>query len=250
VKTNHLSMTRQGEGDSIILLHGWGMNAAVFAPFCSALSHNLNVINVDLPGYGESSWHDALSFEDQAAYIGKSLPEGMLFGWSMGGLYASEIAKQFPQKFSKLILVCSNPCFVQRKDWSCAVEESVFDAFGAELERGWQSTVKRFLSIQAMGNANAREMIRTLMERLSNSKEPHPQALKFGLELLKTQDHRQLLSKLDLPIKMIFGERDTLVPKSLIKEMVHINPGIQVESLAFAAHAPFLSHTHELMALL
>ncbi len=250
MKNNHLSMSRQGEGGNIILLHGWGMNATVFEPLCSALSHDKTVINVDLPGYGESPWQNALSFQDQASYIGENLPEGILFGWSMGGLYASEIARQFPQKFSPLILVCCNPCFVQRKGWNCAVEESVFDAFGAELEGGWQSTVKRFLAIQVMGNANARELIRALMEQLSKGKEPHPQALKFGLELLKTVDQRQLLSELELPIKMIFGERDTLVPNSLITEMVHVNPGIRVESLAFAAHAPFLSHTYEFVAMI
>ena len=250
MKNVKLSMTREGEGDNIILLHGWGMNAVVFTPLCSMLSRDKTVINVDLPGYGESSWQDALTFEAQAASIGEKLPEGTLLGWSMGGLYATEIVRQFPQKFSKLILICSNPCFVQRRGWQCAVEASVFDEFGAELEKGWQSTIKRFLSIQAMGNANSRELIRVLMQQLSNSKEPHPQALQFGLELLKNRDHRQLLSELDLPIKMIFGERDSLVPKGLIKEMVHVSPEIQVESLASAAHAPFLSHTLELLAML
>ena len=250
MKNWHLSMTRQGEGENIILLHGWGMNAAVLEPISSALRHKNTVINVDLPGYGGSNWQEDLSFASQAARIGENLPEGILMGWSMGGLYAAEIARQYPQKFSQLILVCSSPCFVQRPGWECAVEALVFDAFGAELESGWQKTIKRFLSIQAMGGTNARDLIRSLMAHIASSNEPHPQALQFGLELLKKRDHRQLLAELELPIKMIFGERDALVPKDLIKEMVHINPAIQVESLASAAHAPFLSHTREFLAML
>ncbi len=34
VKSNHLSMTRNGDGDNIVLLYGWGMNATVFDPMC------------------------------------------------------------------------------------------------------------------------------------------------------------------------------------------------------------------------
>jgi len=250
MKSDDLSMTRQGSGDNIILLHGWGMNAAVFEPLCAALSRSKTVINVDLPGYGASPWSGLLSFEAQANFIGANLPDGILLGWSMGGLYAAEIVRQFPHKFSQLILVCCNPCFVQREGWDCGVDESIFDAFGDELKQGWRATMKRFLSLQTMGNDNARQLVRELMEQLKNHAEPHPQALQFGLELLKQQDSRGLLAELEIPIKMIFGERDVLVPESVIKEIVHIYPKIQVESLASAAHAPFLSHTQAFLSML
>lgn len=88
------------------------------------------------------------------------------------------------------------------------------------------------------------------MARLRVAGETNPQALKFGLELLKHNDSRALLASLDLPIKLILGARDTLVPNSLAKEIVKVNPKIQVESLATAAHAPFLSHTAQFSALI
>ncbi len=250
MKSDDLSMTRQGSGDNIILLHGWGMNAAVFESLGAALSWDKTVINVDLPGYGASPWNSELSFEAQASLIGRNLPDGILLGWSMGGLYAVEIVRQFPHKFSKLILVCCNPCFVQREGWDCAVDEAVFDAFGADLEQGWPATVKRFLSLQMKGNANARQLVRELTEQFRNYAEPHPQALQFGLDLLKQRDVRGLLAELELPVKMIFGARDVLVPESLIKEIVRISPKRQVESLASAAHAPFLSHTQAFLTML
>lgn len=250
MKKQALSITRSGRGEPIILLHGWGMNATVFEPLRGELARNNTVYSVDLPGYGLSQWDPALSFEDQVAQIASNLPDGRLLGWSMGGLYAAELAQQYPDQFSQLTLVCCNPCFVRQSDWDCAVDEAVFDAFGEELNRGWKSTVKRFLALQMHGNDNARQLIRELMTRLESAGEPDVEALLFGLELLKQNDSRSLLASLDLPIKMILGGRDVLVPHSLAKEIVHINPQIQVESLASAAHAPFLSHTEQFLTML
>lgn len=250
MKKQVLSITRSGRGEPIILLHGWGMNASVFEPLRVELAHNYAVYCVDLPGYGLSQWNAALSFEDQVALIASNLPDGRLLGWSMGGLYAAELAQQYPNQFHQLTLVSCNPCFVRRSDWDCAVDEAVFDAFGEELNRGWKSTVKRFLSLQMHGNDKARQLVRELMVGLESAGEPDVEALLFGLDLLKREDSRSLLANLDLPVKMILGGCDVLVPHSLAKEIVNINPRIQVESLATAAHAPFLSHTDQFLTML
>lgn len=250
MKKQVLSVTKSGCGEPIILLHGWGMNATVFEPLRGELARNNTVYCVDLPGYGLSQWDATLSFEAQIALIASHLPTGKLLGWSMGGLYAAELAQQYPDQFSQLTLVCCNPCFVRRLNWGCAVDEAVFDAFGEELNKGWKSTIKRFLSLQMHGNDNARQLIRELMTRMEAAGEPDVEVLLFGLNLLKQNDSRSLLTSLDLPIKMILGGRDVLVPYDLAKEIVHINPQIQVESLATAAHAPFLSHTDQFLTML
>ncbi|MDH5354497.1 MAG: pimeloyl-ACP methyl ester esterase BioH [Gammaproteobacteria bacterium] len=250
MKNQALSVTQSGRGEAVILLHGWGMNAAVFEPLRVELARNNRVYCVDLPGYGSSRWDADLSFTDQVALVASSLPAGRLLGWSMGGLYATQLAQQYAGQFSQLTLVCCNPCFVRREDWDCAVDEAVFDAFGEALNRGWKSTVKRFLTLQMHGNDNARQLTRELMAGLETTGEPNIEALLFGLNLLKQNDSRPLLASLDLPIKMILGGRDILVPHNLAKEIVHINPRIQVESLAFAAHAPFLSHTDQFLTML
>jgi pimeloyl-[acyl-carrier protein] methyl ester esterase len=250
MKTSSLSVTRVGHGQPIILLHGWGMNASVFEPLCVELAKTREVLLVDLPGYGTSEWHNSMLFEDQAALMLANLPEGQLLGWSMGGLYAAEMVRQSPERFSRLILVCCNPCFVRQSDWQCAVDEQVFDTFNQDLQRGWQNTIKRFLSLQMHGSDNARQLIRDSMARLQVGGEPNSEALQFGLDLLKQNDSRELLATLELPIKLILGERDQLVPNGLVKEISKVNPEIQVESLATAAHAPFLSHTAQFLAML
>lgn len=245
-----LAISRTGCGEPIVLLHGWGMSASVFDTLRDLLAGYREVITVDLPGYGKSQWHPSLSFEDQSALISEHIPAGTLLGWSMGGLYATEIARQNPGRFDRLILMCSNPCFVRRDDWDSAVDESVFDAFALSLEQGWSKTIKHFLSLQMLGNADARILVRELMAKLKYAGEPDVAALSFGLNLLKAADTRSVLSSMEIPIDMIFGKRDALVPIRAAKEISEVNPKIRVESLADAAHAPFLSHTAKIASMI
>lgn len=247
---SRLAVSLIGRGEPLTLLHGWGMDAAVFAPLCQELEARALVQSVDLPGYGASEWEPGLSFQDQAALIATRVRDGRLLGWSMGGLYALEMLRQNPTQFSELILVCSNPCFVARDDWPCAVEASVFDAFGESLNQGWHGTIKRFLALQLLGDEQARPLLRSLMKQIQTGGEPRPEALRFGLELLKSTDSRKQLSELKIPVKMIFGTRDALVPAAIGKEISKVNPRIQVEFLAGAAHAPFLSHTARFASLI
>jgi len=250
MKHSSVSVTRCGSGPAIILLHGWGMNASVFERLSHKLAETRTVVLVDLPGHGKSAWDGAISFQDQVAMIATEVPEGELLGWSMGGLYALEMLRQNPDQFDRLSLVCCNPCFIRQSDWQCAVDEPIFDAFNDDLQKGWRNTIKRFLSLQMHGSANARQLVRHLMERLENGGEADAEALQFGLDLLKQNDSRELLASLQVPTKLILGERDQLVPRELAKEIIKVNPQIQVESLATAAHAPFLSHMTEFVAML
>lgn len=250
MKFNSLSVSRSGRGSPIILLHGWGMNASIFGALAAELVKTREVITIDLPGHGLSPWDAVLSFPEQAEWIASELPEGEILGWSMGGLYALEMLRQKPKQFSRLLLVCCNPCFVRRADWTCAIDAIVFDEFADNLNKGWQATIKRFLAIQMHGNAQARHLIRDVTMGLQASGAPNTAALKFGLDLLKQHDMRDLLAELDLPMKMILGGCDALVPVSLTEEIYHVNPKIEVESLATAAHAPFLSHTTQFLTML
>lgn len=247
---NDLSITRSGKGKAIILLHGWGMNASIFDPLCEDLNQYGQVYRVDLPGYGSSRWDSALSFEDQTAQIVAQIPEGTLIGWSMGGLYATEMLRQNPGQYERLILIASNPCFVQRPGWLCAVKESVFDDFARELDRGWAVTIRRFLSLQMLGNENAREIIRGLMVQIEKTGQPDAEALKFGLALLKHADARPVLANCEIPIHMILGGRDAMVPSSLARDIGKVNAKIQVELIASAAHTPFISHTEQVVSMI
>jgi pimeloyl-[acyl-carrier protein] methyl ester esterase len=233
----------------INLLHGWGMNAAVFNPLVDTLSARYRVISINLPGYGGSDFGDA-DFERHLDHLEQRLEQGLLVGWSLGGLYAMGLARRSPGRFSGLLLVASNPCFVQRDGWRAAMPREMFVEFADSLAADWQATIRRFIGLQLHGADNARELIRIITTLVTAGGAPDPRALEFGLRLLSDVDMRNELANLAIPTLAILGRRDKLVPASLGQQLALLNPSIRVECLARSAHAPFLSHEAEFTGLL
>ena len=239
--TRGIKIHRQGSGPPVSFLHGWGMNAAVFEPLLDPMAQRYRVSRVDLPGYGASANIDG-DFDAQVEALAEAMDGGTLVGWSMGGLYAIALAHRYPQKFTRLMLVGSNPCFVQREDWPSAMPSVVFNDFAGDLIADWQAAMRRFIGLQMHGADNARTLVREITALLLEGGEPRPGALESGLDLLLNADLRPLLETMEVPVLALLGRRDKLVPVQVAEHLPRVNPAIRVECLHQSAHAPFLSH--------
>ena len=102
--------------------------------------------------------------------------------------------------------------------------------------------MRRFVALQMQGEDEARQLVRTVWQQVIAAGEPDTEVLNFGLDLLKSCDVRPSLGQLSQPVNLILGERDRLVPIALQQQIADVANGIQVESVAGAAHAPFLSN--------
>jgi len=228
--------------EPLILLHGWGMHAGVFEPLLELLDPAQQIISPGLPGYSGSPCPGNLPFELQLEAMARELPDGRLLGWSLGGLYAIELALRYPQQFGEVILVACNPCFTRRPGWECALDVAVLDTFADELRQDWRRTLRRFLALQMQGEDEARPLVRSVWQQMIAVGEPDIAVLDFGLELLRNWDARPSLGQLSQPVNLILGARDRLVPITLQQQIADVASGIRVESVAGAAHAPFLSN--------
>ena len=47
-------LQRLGQGDGVILLHGWGQDMRMMRLIQNELKDHYRVVNLDLPGFGES----------------------------------------------------------------------------------------------------------------------------------------------------------------------------------------------------
>ncbi|WP_419609808.1 alpha/beta fold hydrolase, partial [Thiolapillus sp.] len=103
-------------------------------------------------------------------------------------------------------------------------------------------TLRRFLSLQVQGAADAKDLLLRLRREFDSRPLPNPAALQTGLDILLHSDLRRALATLDLPSAWLLGERDTLVPKSLAHALTGLQPQAEVHVIDGAAHAPFLSH--------
>ncbi|MCG7537770.1 pimeloyl-ACP methyl ester esterase BioH [Pseudoalteromonas sp. OOF1S-7] len=237
----------------IVLLHGWGMNKQVWQLSIEQLQQvqPLPVRAVNLAGFGGAVFRQNYKkLDDIADDIACDLNENsVLVGWSLGGLVALNLAHRYPDKVAKLVLVASNPCFVELSDWP-GIKPKVLAGFKQALAGDSDKTIERFLAIQAMGSEHARDDIKQLRQLLSQLPAPHPEALRLGLDALQNCDYRAYFEALHQPVFGLFGRLDALVPSDVIERMATLNPQFKAFIFPKASHAPFISHKEEFVTYL
>ena len=107
-----ISFDVQGEGKpSLVLIHGWSNTRIIWDEQVSHFSEKYKVVNIDLPGFGESgnnrqNWSIASFGNDVAAVINKlELEQVVLVGFSMGGPVAIETANTVSERVAGIVLV-------------------------------------------------------------------------------------------------------------------------------------------------
>ncbi|OFI33576.1 pimeloyl-[acyl-carrier protein] methyl ester esterase [Alteromonas lipolytica] len=223
------------------------MNSAVFSEFLPFLADELHITRVCLPGFGQNSDQlpEDYSIENLAALVNESLPEGAIVaGWSLGGLVAQQLALSYPEKVAGLITMASSPCFVSKGCWK-GIEPEILQGFQRQLARDYEKTLDRFLAIQAMGSATAKQDVKAIRQQLSELPSPAEEALAAGLSLLETVDLRGMIGRTSQPTLRLYGRLDSLVPTSSIDRIHELHPRADTVVMPHAAHAPFISHPRQ-----
>ncbi|MFT4257705.1 MAG: pimeloyl-ACP methyl ester esterase BioH [Pseudoxanthomonas sp.] len=232
-----------GHGTPLVLLHGWALHGGVFAPLVQRLSDRIQFHLVDLPSHGHSRDSELpLALDACIDDIVARTPPAPWLGWSLGGLFALKAAATRWPQVRGLVMLAATPRFVKADDWPDAVERSVFQQFGADLQRDHRGTLERFLALDTLGSEHARAELRSLRETLHARGEPAPAGLQQGLRLLERSDLRHLLPSLPQPSLWIAGRRDRLVPAAGMRAAARLAPHSEFLDIAGAGHAPFIGH--------
>lgn len=233
-----------GRGPDLLLLHGWGMHQGVWAPLLPRLQHHFRLWLVDLPGHGGSRAH-SLSLDQAVTALLATLPAGASWlGWSLGGmvaLAAAVAARGTPQAPQRLFLTGSSARFVAEGAWP-GMASAQLAQFTAALQQDGAATLDRFLALQCRGADESRATLRLLRQQLAATPLPTSAALAAGLEILATADLRPQLAALTLPIVLLQGERDRIVPQAAAAATAAGLPNGRLVTFERAGHAPFLSH--------
>ena len=236
--------------NSVVLLHGWGLNHQVWSQLLLALPAGLTIRAPDLPGFGVSTCPASYDIDSVLSQLAEQIPDqSTVVGWSLGGLLAIALASRYPNKVKKLGLIASSPCFMAKDEWP-GMDSRVMQQFAGQLQQNLALTVERFLAIQAMGSSTARQDIKLLKQAVLSLALPSTVALQGGLELLATLDLRQEFAALRQPVFAILGRLDSLVPVAIAPLLQNLRPKLQLDILQKASHAPFISHQDEFISLL
>lgn len=102
--------TVQGQGNSIVLLHGYTETHDIWKEFAEHLSNNYQVICIDLPSHGKSEitqpvqTMESMADAVHAVLTQLKISECLLIGHSMGGYVSLAFAEKYKQMLKGLVL--------------------------------------------------------------------------------------------------------------------------------------------------
>ncbi len=106
----NLCYKKDGIGDPVIFLHGWGVTKETFDKVVDHVKDDFCCYQIDLPGFGESTINEALSLDDytnilRTFILKEEIDNPIIIGHSFGGRIAINYASLYDVK--KLVLVNS-----------------------------------------------------------------------------------------------------------------------------------------------
>jgi pimeloyl-[acyl-carrier protein] methyl ester esterase len=239
-----------GAGKPIVLVHGWAMHTGIWREFARQLAQDYRVTCIDLPGHGRSGKIDPFTLERISDELVKAVSERSCWlGWSLGATVVLDIADRYPERVSSLVLLAGNPLFTQTAQWP-GMDIHLLDEFAEHLHENCQATLLRFLSLQVKGLSDHKVFLKALKTAVFECDAPDAKILQGGLEILKQMDMRATLSGLNIPVSVILGGLDTLIPVAVGQKMQLLLPSLELNIIDRAGHVPFLSHSLETAAII
>jgi pimeloyl-[acyl-carrier protein] methyl ester esterase len=249
-----------GEGKSIVLVHGWAMHSGIWRGFAEQLAQHYRVTLIDLPGHGHSGRIDPFTLARISTEIIQvvQVESSCWLGWSLGATVVLDIAARYPDRVSSLVILAGNPFFsnysiasrsLESTDWP-GMSVQLLDDFADQLNNNCQATLLRFLSLQVKGLPDHKAFLNALKTTLFECDAPDAHTLQGGLQILKQSDLRPVLSQLMIPVSVILGGLDTLVPATVGQKMQQLLPTLELNIIDRAGHVPFLSHSRETLAII
>lgn len=219
-----------GTGKPVVLIHGYPLNGASWEKQVSVLlDAGFRVITYDRRGFGNSSKPTAgYNYDTFADDLHKlvshlKLHDFTLVGFSMGG---GEIARYFGKHGSKgikkAVFIGSVPPFLLKtQDNPEGVGQDVFDgiqkAISTDRYAFFTEFFKNFFNTDTlMGKRVSEETVQACWNLAATS------SAKASYDCVPTwhEDFRKDLSRIDVPILVIHGDADRIVPLSASGEKI------------------------------
>lgn len=232
-----LHHTDEGNGEPVLLIHGYPLSHAMWQPQRAALSAGYRVIAPDLRGHGLS---DAPTgpitvdvFADDLAALLDALGIGQatVMGLSMGGYVTMALLRRHPQRIRAVALLATK--------------------MTADTATGRQGRNEMIILARTEGAAAiADAMLPKMLTEATRSDNPELAAHVHGmmaatpvagivgaLEALRERpDATATLAAARLPALIVVGENDGVTPPSEAEAMQRTLPGAQLVRIPAAAH--------------
>lgn len=230
-----LAYERRGTGSPMVLLHGYPLDHQIWDDIVPLLADTFELIIPDLRGFGGSSTVDSFSaMEDYAADIAALLDQleiqrAAIVGHSMGGYVALAFARLYPDRVTGLGLV-SSQVLADAPDR----KEGRYKSAAEVADKGIAGVVAA-MTPKFTSDARLQEFAKQVMERQQPA--GYIGALKAMAERV---DSTPLLSSITVPVVLVHGDADALIPIDRAREVKSAIPGAHLVEIGGAGHVPML----------
>ena len=231
----------RGVGPPIVLLHGYPLTHAMWQPQLESLAPDRRVVLLDLPGYGlAEEWTVPTTLAGFAESVSQTLAAelagpAVIVGHSFGGYVALQMYRDHPEQFVGLVLT------------STRSEADPPDARAARM-----ATIERLrdpaehLDIDAVTQSllapqtwARRDPIVDLVRAMVGS--ARSGTVSATLQAIANRpDLTPVLSTLQVPVLVVWGEADHLIPPTQTRGMVEHIPRALGMGIPSAGHLPSL----------
>lgn len=247
----------QGAGPHLVFLHGWSMSSSVWRCQIQSLSTRYRCLAIDLRGHGQSSAPDGgYAMESLASDLANlfellDIRGATLVGWSLGAMIALAAFPALRDRLSSMALVSGTPKFSATPDYPFALSPKEPRVLGFRLKRDFEKACEEFFF--GMFTHEERSLIdyeRIDREFFRESRRPPCHAAVRSLETLVAADLRDGLNAVDVPVLLVHGAADQICPVDASRFMAERFPFATLIILDGAGHAPMLTRSTELTAIL
>lgn len=223
--------------ETVVLIHGVGMNQSVWAPQIDALTAAYQVIVYDMLGHGESALPTPAPTLDEYASQLEALLDAMkierahVVGHSMGALVALEFALTRPQR--TLSVAALNAVYDRTPAQREAVMSRAATLSDAPAAAGVDATLSRWFGDPVPGHlTQAAQAVRDLLL----SVDPIGYARTYRLFASSDDAHVGRLAHLAVPALFLTGECDPNSSPSMSLAMADVAPYGRAEVISNERH--------------
>jgi pimeloyl-ACP methyl ester carboxylesterase len=211
-KSKKIHFRDQGEGNTIVLLHGFLENMGMWNYYVKKLSAKYRIITIDLPGFGKSDCLGRVHLMEQMASVvnkvlkNREVKKCVMLGHSMGGYVTLAFASKFPGKLKGFGLLHSH---------------AMADTAEAKLNRNRAIEIvnsdKRHFIFNFFPELFAPENVekhqKEIQKLYADAVRTSPRSIVAALEGMKYRfDRLNVLVKSKVPVLFVLGKKDSRIP--------------------------------------
>jgi 3-oxoadipate enol-lactonase len=246
-----LDVAVSGDGDAVVLLHGFPLSREIWDAQVRALS-GYRVVAMDLRGMGASRVVDgpylmeSLAGDVAAVLDALGIERATLVGHSLGGYVALAFARMYVERLARLALVCSRIAADSPERAAHRFE------LADEAERSGSSAriIDEFRN--ATLGATTKQNCPEIVEKFTKIAEKHdPRGLAAMLRGMALRDGADdIAGDLSMPVLVVAGDEDPGIPAQESAGLTGAFPAGRLVTIARSGHVPMLEQPGELSACL